>query len=275
MIHKGSYLETAKGLPLGESTYTPHEGCTDSPKMWVLHSKDGYLAYCNKCGEKGFTGKGIRKISDITREPEEGEHERYEYNLELPDDCEFDPTKWPLEAKIWVYKADIRDPLIIQWGMAYSPSHRRVILPVYNEFRKLVLWQGRGLHPDQTKYHTLRGVAKNKIIMQSWTCPNTYGVLGPGTWDRVVVVEDYLSAIKVGQVFPTVSLLGTTMSDFQLLELAKFKEVVWWLDDDRGGVTATSKAMKATSLLTSCRRVRSDKDPKLLPLAEIKRIIEE
>lgn len=263
-IHWEDFKEYADSLSVGQSGYFPHEGCTTSSKMWVVKSSSGTNAFCNKCGAKGFKCKGIWHPSMlITKASEEEKHVR---NPELPDDISFDVSEWPMDAKMWLYSGDIRNKDIQEYGIGYSRSLHRVILPVYDDSFNLLMWQGRGLTEHQTKYYNERGISKNELFFKSWIKQEGEAQFN---YDRVVLCEDALSVIRVGRYTPAVASLGTSMSSEQYYYLSQFDQVLVWYDEDRGGLMGSDKVIKKLSLLTDVKRIRTDEDPKKLSNKEI------
>lgn len=264
-----SWLQEAKKLKLGDSTYIPHEGCTTSNKQWVYHSSNGWGSYCNKCGEKHFKGKGIRPIKELSLDHVDDKTEFFE-SLSLPEDTTYNIDSFPLEAKVWLYKSDIRDKMILDYGIGYSKDMHRVIIPVYDEYGSLLMWQGRGLLDTQTKYFNARGSGKSGYFFKSWI---KHDDVEPHTMDSVVVVEDALSVIKVGKVAQAVAGLGTSLSQKQLTYLSNFDKVYLWYDDDKGGLNGSTKSLRSLSLVTDCTRIRTDRDPKSYSYYEIQGIL--
>ena len=93
--------------------------------------------------------------------------------------------------------------------------------------------------------------------------------------NKLLVVEDPLSSIKVKQVCPVAALLGTNMNETDLLSIKNsgFKEVLLWLDTD-----ATDKAYKIASDLRHILPITvipntSNVDPKEMPITLIRRSI--
>lgn len=261
--------EYATPLKLGESTYAPHHGCTPNNKLWILHHRDGYNFYCNKCSAKGYKRKGILSFSELALRNVEDE-ETFSKVVELPEDINYDVKSWPIDARVWLYLADVRDKQIKEYGIGYSPKLHRVILPVYNENKKLLMWQGRGLSEHQTKYYNVFGYGRNELLFKSWikdtsiTTPNK---------DLIVVTEDILSAIRVGSVTPSVASLGTSLSLAQINVLGKYDKVIIWYDDDKGGKMGSLKGLNKLKVITEVVTVRTNQDPKKLSKQEIEEVV--
>lgn len=89
-----------------------------------------------------------------------------------------------------------------------------------------------------------------------------------------VLVEDLISAHKVGQVVECIPLFGTEVHPPHLYALrnGSKRPVVLWLDADQGGTTS-KKAMRLQSLVNRpVVVVSTDEDPKCLSLDKIKEV---
>lgn len=264
------WLDHAKSLVLDGSSYIPHTDCSERKVLWVYHNRDGYGCFCNKCGYKRFKSKGIIQLKDLFRE--ELDVETRTYDVQLPDDIIYDVEDFPIEAKIWLYKADIRNNSIRNHKIGYSKSLGRVILPMYNDIGRIITWQGRALFEgQQPKYLNQESLDKNKHLFN----PQLNDPVNHKYDDLCIVTEDILSSIRVNQVVMSVSSLGTSLSDAQTLKLTKYKYVGIWYDPDNGGIDGAKKAIKKLNLYTTAFNIQSEEDPKNLPLDKIKEIISE
>jgi hypothetical protein len=81
--------------------------------------------------------------------------------------------------------------------------------------------------------------------------------------DRVVVVEDMLSAIKVGRVVPSIAILGSPQKAGKgvILKVRLYPLVVIWLDRDKVK-TGLLWASQLKLLGHETRVVWTDRDPK-------------
>ncbi len=263
------WRDTAKKLAIGGKAYTDHEGCTTSLKMWIYRNAEGVGCFCNKCGYKSFHSTGLRNLQEVLSKHGE-ETELVVKDVTLPDDFTVNVEEFSQEALLWLYKADVRNSLIQAYGIGYSKELNRVIIPVYDEENKLIMWQGRGLTNKQTKYLNTKSTKKQNDFFKSWV---KHGESSSNSYSSVVVVEDALSVIKVGQVTQAVGVLGTSLSQKQVNYLSKFDLVIFWLDGDRAGVNASTKMVKKLSMVTNTHRIFTKKDPKKLSYAEIEEII--
>ena len=102
-----------------------------------------------------------------------------------------------------------------------------LLFPYYGADDDLIAWQGRSWKEGTKKWFT-KGAVKDILH-----------IIGEGS--TIVLVEDIVSAIKVGRITAAMPLFGTTVPLETLLRLSKrFSELVIWLDMD-----AKHKAAKA------------------------------
>jgi len=80
----------------------------------------------------------------------------------------------------------------------------------------------------------------------------------------VIVVEDILSANRVGKHVTTVSLMGTKISTWQAEQLTRYKNIATWLDPDHAGIQGAKDIRSLTGLARPTFNIKTEKDPKLL-----------
>jgi DNA primase len=91
--------------------------------------------------------------------------------------------------------------------------------------------------------------------------------------DTVIVVEDYISALKVSRIAPCIPLLGSNMPDDAILRLSKgYRSVYFWLDEDKV-VSAMKMATKAGLLGMQTGAIYTEEDPKAYSTEELQHII--
>ena len=255
----GKWLDVAERLPVGSKCKTLCDsGCGNSASQLVSHSQNGYSRHCFRCGEHEFKPHGQRRLSDLIRH-------QLEYKMindkvvALPDDYTLDV---PQHAMMWYVKVGISPDLARDHGIGYSPSLDRVVLPVYNRATgTLDAVQMRSVDKNRKpKYLNPQGANVSRALFEVGESKGA-----------VVVVEDILSAIKVGRVVPTASILGTSLTDERALRLARDNSIViLWLDADGAGYSGTRKAVKKLKMLgVRVYRVDSPLDPKAYNMGEI------
>lgn len=91
---------------------------------------------------------------------------------------------------------------------------------------------------------------------------------------EVVLVEDLISAHKVGQVTSCIPLFGTAISDGAIKKLVQLnRPVSLWLDNDQYGLLSKKIGRLQSFLGVPVRYIRTDKDPKGYSVNEIKEIL--
>lgn len=239
----------ARTLPDGGKTRLKH--CGDDKSMLVSRDGSRLHAYCFRCGLNECEKQGELTLAELeARHKAESKYSAYKTAL-LPHDFTRDIPK---EGRLWLYKASVYGCLLDKYQIGYSPRLGRVILPIYDQKHTLLGTQARAVHSGQRpKYLT------------SMPAPCVF-YTGPLT-SAAVLVEDILSAIRVGEHASAIALLGTcTPLDvfFKLIEGNKHTRVLCWFDPDKAGDKAWAKLSKELALVGyAAQRVQSEKDPKL------------
>lgn len=253
------WITLAENLPTGQKTRSNCE-CGDGKTLIINHNTNGYSCHCFRCDFSDFVGKGTQSLNELARIRKLNEEaETINLPLELPND--FSETI-PLHGRLWLYKGGITESTWRRYNIGYSESLDRVILPVYDSEDNLIWYQCRALHTDQ----------KPKYIQPSRSRDNVLFSVEKSGKDlqRVIIVEDILSAIRVGKHIPTVSLLGTKITTGQATKLAKFSQVTTWLDPDRAGRRGAYNIRKTLGLVTEVDNIVTLSDPKELTDEQIK-----
>ena len=235
----------------------PH--CNDSrSRFYQRDTPTGTLQYCHNCGYKNFIPTKNRTPSQtvefIKRYVVGDEENNLVKDIKLPFD--FSPSL-PTPAKLWLKKYGIRDDEIQMFGFGWSERAQRLILPVFSG-EELIYYQGRTfkeITKDNPKYRNLRkSGARNKFFFRGWD--------GKTKIDRLCIVEDILSAVKVGRHVPSLALLGSYFP-VELNPLYRLCSSVYiWLDQDKY-LTAIKEATKINNLYgIPVRVVSTTYDPK-------------
>ena len=93
---------------------------------------------------------------------------------------------------------------------------------------------------------------------------------------RVVLVEDYCSAVRVGRLCNSAAVLGTHLSHPMINEIrSRWSKVVVWLDGDAAGRKGSDRmAEQLQQVGMAVTNLSTDKDPKKYTNHEIREIIE-
>lgn len=263
-----TWLALAEELPIGTHTkFACVNQCGSDRSMIVNHSHKEYSAYCFRCGKIGYQNKGYQTLQQLEKIRELDKLARSAVTrVELPHDTIFDFELFSAEARFWLLSASISGVLCKKHGIGYSPRLQRVVLPVYNSTGGLSFFQLRRIVGNGPKYIS-PSVDRSAILF----------VVTPdgSSLDEIVVVEDILSAIRVGEHIPTASLLGTSISTQQAAFLSKYKRVITWTDPDSAGIKGATDVRRIMSLTSDVRNITSELDPKLMSNDDIKEKLNE
>jgi len=235
--------------------------CGNDRSGIISHNTDHYHFYCFRCGKNEAIQKERKTITDLVNKLDRIGQEVCN-NLTLPPDSTKALTK---EAHVWLWKRGIGTALAMKYNLQWSESVGRLIIPC---MKKGVLV---GIIARDVS-----GKAKLKAL-------NTEG--RTDTWyyskkaelaqtkNKIVLVEDCFSCMKVGEVIECVSLNGTSLDRAGIKKLIGYKEVIVLLDPDRPGRVASIKIKKKLKDLVNVRILCPDRDPKYLTEMEIRELI--
>lgn len=266
MLEPETWLPQAQTLAPGQSRRFDHV-CGGGRTLRCDNKPEGYSAWCHRCSDKGWWPHPQPSLAErVARLKEKQDTDRAaEADTRPPMPAVWGSRDWPLHARVWLYKAGLSDDAIKKAGIYYCPRIDRVVLPVFRG-DKLAYWQARGFDPERAKYI-------NPLIDKSGLTAR-YGSRGP-----IVLTEDILSAIRVGEVARGWALLGTSISDATAASVCRARgnhQTRLWLDGDKAGRTARAKIRRTLSLRgAEPLIIRTDLDPKLYSREEIRRIVYE
>jgi hypothetical protein len=254
-----NWLTVAQSLPTGQKTRIDCD-CGSGKTLIVNHFPRKYSAYCFRCDFDKYHIKGISTLAELAHLKQLNERTALLqlHKLELPDDF---TTDIPFEGRRWLYAGGISPTTWQAHGIGYSPSLERVVLPVYDDRRNLLWYQMRAVHEGQEPKYIQPDRPRGNITYK-------VGVSRSNT-QRAIVVEDILSAIRVGKYIPTYSLLGTKITTEQAAMLGHYDRVTTWMDDDTAGIQGALSVRKCVSLVTDCDNIRTTLDPKCLSNQQI------
>lgn len=132
---------------------------------------------------------------------------------------------------------------------------------MYDPEGNLVMYQGRyfGDNPQYPKYVTKGPVVGTFDI--HWCLD--------GDSKSIVVVEDFISAIKVSRVMNSIPMWGSSFSKAQLKVLSQtFSKLVWWVDPDKQA-DYPKLVNKVSLYFDEVKCVYSDLDPKYYEKEEV------
>ncbi len=250
MLDPASWLALAQALPEGGKSRVDHD-CGSGRTMIVDHKEDCWSAWCHRCSMPGFVPKPKPSFAErLARLKEQRAVEREAAaDARPPMPADFDPSNWPLPARVWLYKAGLDNGAIQRLGFYWHERMQRVVMPVFVGDR-MVYWQARGFNPDMPKYINP---------------PIDKPVFKQGSGPVLVLCEDMLSTVRVGEVAEAWCAMGTSLTDTAIAAiLSRRKPVKVWLDSDGAGVKGRRKYVpKLRAYGIDAIAIRSDRDPKL------------
>lgn len=172
---------------------------------------DGY--HCFTCGKKKIEKDGYAWKPCFDTKPSG--------MVELPT-LTNNISQFSLEVLQWLYKYYVFDDLIKKYNICYVPEVNSLVLPVFDG-DKLISYQQRSFP------------RKGFITNGDKTLPF---MIKCGQENTVVLVEDYISAIRLGEHVHTICLFGVHVSNIMLKFIENLNmDIKIWLDPDDAGVT--------------------------------------
>jgi len=202
--------------------------CTDiRGRLFVRQTNKGELWHCHNCGSSGFIrakdlspNELLNRFNNLSVIPSTSTCAK---SVKLPYDFS---TKIPNLGLQWFYKYGIFEDVIKKYSFGFSEKYNRIVMPVFDD-GELVYYQSRTLDTptkSNPKYINVRQSGAKSVFFKSFAYKDS---------DKLVVVEDILSACKVGLVTNAVSLLGSYIPDSFVNVCKDFDKIYIWLDRDK------------------------------------------
>ena len=252
-------LNIANGLSIGQRLKTVCECSITSGSKSMLISRsvtNSIHAHCFRCGLDEFVSASPRSLTELTRDRETfaswmAQDRSSTSGIELPTDFTLDI---PTAGRLWFLTSGISVEIAKKYGIGWSKSLSRVILPVYGPEpqRELLGFCARRIGNAEGPKYINRTTDASVVFCSSEQImlPIQSRYSGP---IQVVVTEDALSAIRVGRLVNARALLGTQPSPEKLLSIVgnidKGSVVAVWLDGDKAGRKGRNKTARRLSLL--------------------------
>lgn len=279
-------LYELSGMTDGDERNFNHIHCpagTDTKRrLYIKRVSHGYLFYCHHCGLRGryrerFSAiKSLAKTGGLSKRPTgcsitavhgaSGPTKSKRYCI--PEGASKRLSDWPVEARKWVLQYGITKEEVELYGICYAPTARRVVLPLYD---------GSDLASYQTRRIYVGDEKPKYITYRNYDCIGYFANRGARN-NICVLVEDYLSAVKVSRQADCYYLQGTTISTAMACWILRqgYKQAFVWLDDDNRTVKKNQIVLKNTLdlFIPKVEIVHtSGVDPKAHTDEEIKRIL--
>jgi len=252
MLKKSEFVDYAPDNPgvIRINHATPY--CRgDSKSLKIERKEDGSIhAICFRCGQWGTHNSRVKYTPTFDTNIKSSSDEVFEYDLD----------RWPGRALHWVKQYELTDYEISQYEIGYSESRKRVIIPIWWAGEK-VGWQARKIYDDDPgpKYITQAksppGFMLKDILLR----------------EEIVLVEDVISAIKVGRATSAVAMLSTNPTRTLMDYVKTFSNYKIWLDMDNPQVIRQAlKLLKSLNVFGNTKLIISPKDPKCYSDIEIR-----
>lgn len=262
-------------------------------KLYVKRVDNGAIAFCHHCGQRGYASlralghgpyKARSSLSHAARIPK---HASTSYIFgrdgssegSTGEDSETITCRYPIdarnqvkhwssnEAKIWILKYGLSMDAINAAGICWSDKFSSILFPRFHD-GNLVAFQARRFPYEGGPKYVTYGDS------QSLYDP----IRGSTGGSTLVLVEDYLSGLKVSQIAPAFVLNGTGLKDAQLSSLLKeYSKFVIMLDNDNWQVKSAQMKLhkRISTYAKACSVVELDKDPKEYSVAELQTILQD
>lgn len=167
----------------------------------------------------------------------------------------------PKEALVWLKSYGITSQEIIDNEYVWSPMWKSLIVFSKDIEQNVIFWQGR-FFPKQDP----------KVIGFGQKDHLKFGGPERGQTDVVVLVEDFVSAIKVNRYQTCLCLFGSYVSPQLMLRLKNlgYNKVIIWLDPDKSKQSLSFSRRYGVLFKQGVVSILSDRDPKEHSNQEIK-----
>lgn len=210
--------------------------------------------YCFSCG---YYKHGQNVFTPSNKAPQKSKIEK---DLSVPHDAvpdlPFTVAQW-LQVKYHFTLQDMIDNVIL-----WSPKLQWLIFPIHIG-DNYVGFQARNFNPDKPYKWFTKFPKRDKVK-----------VYNPGLGGVVCIVEDIVSAIRVGHSLPTIPLFGSHVNDNLLnsIHLLGYYKIIFWLDSDKW-TEMVRFAKRARELMFEAEVIHTKDDPKCYTNAEITNIL--
>lgn len=257
-------------MPMGSSKKI--KWCCHDNSTRISHSERGIYLHCFRCGETGWEKHGPRSIAEILAARARTDELRE--TRTIPKDA-VSVGEGPNAAIVWLLKGGVTPEQAEKHGFKWHEATRRVLMPVPGGFLS------RSVYNERPKY----------LMSAPGACLYWAGTTGADQEDHTgdrrsgrsyrrcsILVEDILSALAIQRAgYTGAAVLGTSLDTEMATAVARRSDlVIGWFDGDKAGDKAWTLLRKRMALHpVTLKRIRTDKDPKALPRAEVARLIQE
>jgi len=202
------------------------------------------------------------------REKQSGKpfHPLVEGRPQLPEDVGFNYSK---EALDWLAQYEVPHQMLVDNEVMWSESKKWLIFPIHSQSsdgkEDLVFYTARNFNPDRENQKEPKWISYGSL-------GDHIPIIGRGNTDKtIVIVEDIISALRVGEHAACVPLFGTYFQPLMIQRLARYYEdFILWLDYDAfQKALNNSKNIQVYAPNCEAYIIRTEYDPKLHSSEEI------
>jgi len=234
--------------------------------MRIERADDGrILAKCFRCGQYGIDDRYCGTVNSIRQtisRTEGGDTDSKEKDNRLGA-IEYRSSEWPVLAYHWLRQYEIVPKEFGEYNVGYAKERQRIYLPIW--------WNG-----ERVGYQLRKIFDNDTGPKYDSHVKGGYGFMSlpDVTNNEIVIVEDIVSAIKVGRQAKAVALLSTGMTQTIKAALSHYDKFYVWLDMDNPQVIRQAvKLLNALKIFGEAKLIHTPKDPKCYSDEEIARLL--
>jgi len=234
-------------------------------------------AYCFSCGYSTFNSK----VSYSFKEKIEQFNSLY-----IPSNLVTNQKEFSLETNKWLTKYGIYSNLIKKYKIMYCP---------YDEFvtNSGIEFKGESLIFPVIENGNIHGYQRRFFPNKSYLSVGNINVAFVASNNNqtnnttIILVEDFISCIRVGDVEDCLCLFGTKLKQEYIDSILRYENIIIWLDGDKPGQEAAAKIFQKlydiikhrcklnayNSKSYNLKIITTEKDPKEYVSTELKHYI--
>lgn len=225
------------------ANYTHHEPCPNCGSKDNLACYDDGSKWCFGC-RYYIPPSGLIRLQNKFKSVQDIETK---FGINLPDDATYQLQQNHID---WLAKYSITRQEIILYRLM-SSKEKGLILPIYNK-DELVFYINRPMREGMAK--SFDNGRKPFVVFTNKKQRVT---------DKVILVEDYISALKVARFCPAVPLFGSYVSLKAISSLSvRFSQCRIWLDMDKAKESLRQALRFSVYFKHRCKSIVTDLDPK-------------
>ena len=267
------WIEVAKNLPLGHNTRTDCPQCgqgTSTNAAICNHNAKFYSISCFACPFNEYESKGVQTLEERQRLKEldnDAIRQSQSRTISLPRDTTYEPTEFSREARTWLFAGGLTPSTWKRYSIGYSPSLKRVVLPVFDDNSNLTWYQLRAIHEGQRPKYIQPSADKSNIRFTAGATK---------VRKRLIVVEDIMSAIRVAGAGYTQQprTLGQNLAHLRRHIVEVMAKLLSGMMETKQENLVLATIRRSVGLITDVNIVRTEEDPKCYSNKQIKETLQ-